>query len=110
MKKIFVIIPIVLSFLIAGSDYSAGYKLYKKGKYQLKHGEKVKAKNLFIQARDKFIIAAANNSSSALMKLAELYCHGWGVEKNQIKAKEYLEEAQKLTGAMASDKCLKKLK
>jgi len=108
MKKVFVIIPIVFSFLVAG-EYSDGYKLYKKAKYQLKHGHKAKASSLFTQARDKFIIAAAKNSSSALIKLAELYCNGWGMNKNKIKAKEYLEKAQKLTGAQPSDKCLQKL-
>jgi len=110
MKKVFVIIPIIFSFLVAG-DYSDGFKLYIKAKKELRQGHKKAAKDLFLQARDKFLISAANtNSSSAFMKLAELYCNGWGPNKNTVKAKEYLQKAEQLSGAMPSNKCLKKLK
>jgi len=109
MKKVFIIIPIIFSFLNAGS-YSEGYKLYKKAKKELRHGHKAQAKTLFLQARDKFILAASNNSSSALVKLAEIYCNGLGTTANKAKAKEYLDKAKKLSGANPTDKCLQKLK
>ena len=107
MNKLLLVGSLLFSFVVA-ADYSQGYKLYKTAKRELRHGNTKKAQELF---KKSFKIFQENpNSSQAIIKIAELYCNGWGIEKNEKKAKEYLNKAEKLTGAFISNKCLKKLK
>jgi len=109
MKKLFVIISILVSSLI-GAGYSEGFKLYKQAKKELRKDNVTKANTLFLEAKIIFSDNSQKNSSNALLKLAELYCHGWGVDKDETKAKNYLQKAQKLGASFIADKCLKKLK
>ena len=107
MKKI-LFICLMFSFSIAVDTYSQGYKLYKNAKKELRHGNANKAQEIFKQSLK--IFQKNPKSSQAVLKIAELYCNGWGIEKNEQKAKEYLQKAKKLGATFISDKCLKKLK
>ena len=109
MKKMFIIISIIFSYAI-GSSYSEGFKLYRQAKNVLRKGDAAKANLLFSQAKLKFEISAKKNSSQAVLKLAELYCNGWGVNADEVKASEFLSQAKKLGASFISDKCLKNLK
>ena len=110
MKKLFVIIPILFSILM-GNPYSEGFKFYKEAKRALRSGNTSDAESLFLQAKMKFEISATkNNSSQAFLKLAELYCNGWGISQNKSIAKKYMSQAQKLGASFISNKCLKNLK
>ena len=106
--KILISICLLISFSIAADTYSKGYKLYKNAKRELRKGDTNKAQQLF---KDAFAIFQKNpKSSQAALKIAELYCNGWGLNKDDQKAKEYLQKAEKLGATFISDKCLKKLK
>jgi len=109
MKKLFVIIALLFSYVIANT-YTEGFKLYKTAKKELRQGHTEKANNLFLRAKTKFEESAKKNSAQAYLKLAELYCNGWGVKEDEIKASEYLSQAKKLGTSFISDKCLKNLK
>jgi len=109
MKKLFVIIAILFSY-VSGSTYSEGFKLYKEAKKELRKGHIEKSKALFLEAKLKFEDGKKKNSSQSIAKLAELYCNGWGVAKDTIKAKLYLNKAKELGLSFVSDKCLKNLK
>jgi TPR repeat protein len=107
MKKLFVIIALLFSYTLA-SDYSDGFKLYKQAKKALRKDKISSANNLFLQAKIKFESASKNNTQ-ALIKLAELYCNGWGVTQDKIQAENYLNKAKKLGVSFISSKCLKNL-
>ena len=109
MKKLFVIIAILFSYSL-GNTYSTGFKLYKEAKKELRKGDTKKANTLFLQAKSKFEESAKKNSAQAYLKLAELYCNGWGVSADEVKANEFLSQAKKLGASFISDKCLKNLK
>jgi TPR repeat protein len=109
MKNIILLIFLVFSFSY-GNNYKAGYKLFKKAEKELKNGNQNKANSLFLQAKEKFEIAIKHNSTQAILKLGSLYCNGWGVTQDKEKAKQYLEQAEKLGASFFSDKCLKTLK
>jgi len=109
MKKLFVIITILVSYL-SGAGYSQAFKLYKSAKKELRKDNKDKSNQLFLEAKIIFEEEAKKNSSNALLKLAELYCNGWGVVKDETKAKTYLIKAKRLGVSFISDKCLKNLK
>jgi len=106
MKKLFVIIAILFSYSL-GSNYSEGFKLYKQAKKEFRKGNKNKAQTLFLKAKEKFEIN--KHSAQSIAKLAELYCNGWGVEKDTIKAKDYLNQAKKLGLSFISNRCLKNI-
>jgi TPR repeat protein len=108
MKKI-LIATILFSFLM-GDSYSDGFHFFIKAKRELRQGNADNAKMLFLQAKENFEIAQKNNSSQAILKLAEMYCNGWGVEENQVKAKILLSQALKLGLVNYTNKCLKNLK
>ena len=105
MKKL-LLISIIISFSFSIS-YSDGYKLYKNAKKELRKGNNDKANKLFANALK--IFETDTKSSQAILKSAELYCNGWGVETNKEKAREYLNKAKKLGVSFVSDKCLEKL-
>ena len=107
MKKIFVIIPILISFLM-GNSYSDGYKLYKEAKKELRKGNDAKATTLFLEAKNKF--SENKTSSQSLVMIAKFYCNGWGVDEDKNKAKIYLQKAQDFGLGIIPDKCLKNLK
>jgi TPR repeat protein len=107
MKKL-LLICIFFSSIFAADTYSQGYKLYKTAKRELRQGNKQKAQILFQQSLKIFL--ENKKSSQAVLKVAELYCNGWGVDKDTQKAKEYLQKAAKLGGTFISDKCLKTIK
>ena len=98
---------ISISYIFAVS-YSDGYKLYKQAKKELRVGNAQKANKLFQESLK--IFESSKNSSQAILKVAELYCNGWGVKEDKKKAKEYLKKAEQLGGTFTSDKCLKILK
>ena len=108
MKKLFVIITL-FSYLL-GNGYSDGFKFYVKAKVQLRKGNNSEANALFQQAKVNFEIAQKNHSSQAILKLAEMYCNGWGVEENQVKAETLLTQAKKFGLNNFTNKCLKNLK
>jgi TPR repeat protein len=99
----------LFSYSLANT-YSEGFKIYKLAKKELRLGNTSKATKLFLQAKVKFEESAKKNSSQAYLKLAELYCNGWGVKADDMKAAEYLSKAKKLGASFISDKCLKNLK
>ena len=107
MKKLLIIFTL-FSYLI-GAGYSEGFKLYRKGKIELRKGNIQNANALFLQAKTNFEVAAKTNSSQAFIKLAELYCNGWGVAPNKKEALTLLNKAKKLGASFISDKCLKNL-
>jgi TPR repeat protein len=109
MKKILLAIFLFFTFSY-GSEYSDGYKFFKQGKKELNNGNKSKANILFLKAKEKFEVAVKHNSTQAMLKLATLYCNGWGVNEDKNKAKQYLNGAEKLGASFVSDKCLKTLK
>ena len=108
MKKLFVIIAL-FSYLM-GDSYSDGFNFYKKAKRELRKGNIVNANALFLQAKTNFEIAKQKHSSQAILKLAEMYCNGWGVEQNDVKAKLLLNQAKKYGLMNVTNKCLKNLK
>ena len=111
MKKLFVIIAILVSYL-AGAGYSEGFKLYKQAQKALKKSDLKTANQKFLEAKIIFLDVAKNShSSSALLKLSELYCNGWGVVKDETQAKTYLIKAKKAGASLkfVNDKCIKNL-
>lgn len=106
MKKIIIILILLISYSMGGA-YGEGYKIYKKAKVEMNKGNDAKAKELFSQSLKVF--EKTKNSSQAILKIAELYCNGWGVNKDEKKAKEYLTKAKNLGASFINDKCLKKL-
>ena len=108
MKKLCVIITL-FSYLM-GDAYSNGFKFYIKAKKELRKGDIENANSLFLQAKNSFEIAQKKHSSQAILKLAEMYCNGWGVDKNDVKAKILLNQAKKYGLMNITNKCLKNLK
>jgi len=107
--RLLIIITILVSSLLS-TEYSTGFKLYKNAKKELRNNNMDKANQLFLEAKIIFEEESKKNSSNAFLKLSELYCHGWGVVKDETKAKVYLIKAKRLGVSFISDKCLKNLK
>jgi TPR repeat protein len=111
MKKLFVIIALLSSYAM-GNNYTDGCKLYRQGKIALRHHKTKDAQSLFLEAKIIFDkIAKEKHSSQAILKLANMYCNGYGVVVNKSKAKQLLNEAIKF-GASTQfvSPCLKNLK
>jgi TPR repeat protein len=105
---------ILLIFLIFvfsnASNYSDGFKLYIKAKHELKSNQIESANELFKKAKNKFYLASKKNNAQALLKLAELYCNGLGIDKNRKKALKYLKKAKMIIPNIhIFNKCLKKI-
>jgi len=100
---------ILVTSYINASDYSDGFKFYNKAKHHLRQGDVKSADKLFKESFNYFKEAAKNNFQADL-KIASLYCHGWGVEKDENKAKFYLKKTDVIANIHIFDKCLKKLK
>jgi len=110
VRKLLIALILIFSYINA-NEYSEGFKLYKKAKHKLRNGDVKTAKSLFLQAKTNFEIADSKGSTQAELKLAALYCHGWGVNKDKQKAKMYLNKAQsQIANLNVFDKCLKNLK
>ena len=108
MKKFFLIISLMILFSYADS-YSNGFKFFIKAKHMLRSGNTSKANELFIKAKNNF--EKDNKNALALEKLSELYCNGWGVDKNENQAKQYLNKAMSIIPNInIFDKCVKQLK
>ena len=105
MKKI--LLSFFIMSCVLGSSYTEGYKIYKQAKYELQKGNLKEANELFNKSLT--IFESDNKSSQSILKTAELYCNGWGVEVNKKKAKKYLNKAKTLGISFISDKCLKNL-
>ena len=109
MKKVLLALILAVSY-ISASDYSDGFKAYIKAKHQLRDGNLDAANKMFKEALNYFEVAAKNNNVQADIKIASIYCNGWGVEKDNAKAKFYLKKTDVIANIHIFDKCLKKLK
>jgi TPR repeat protein len=109
VKKVVMSLILVFSYLSA-SDYSKGFKLYTKAKHYLRSGDLDNANKLFKKSLFYFKKADQNGVIQADLKIASLYCNGWGVDKNKEIAKSYLKKTDVVANIHIFDKCLKKLK
>jgi TPR repeat protein len=109
VKRVLLSLILATSYLSA-SDYSEGFKLYKKAKHHLKIGDSKTANHLFQESLKYFKEADKNGVIQADLKIASLYCNGWGVKKNQNIAKSYLKKTEVIANIRIFDKCLKQLK
>ena len=108
MKKLLIILSLLGSLIYADS-YSEGFTLFIKAKKELRKGNTNQANNLFIKAKENF--AKDNKNPLSLLKLAVLYCNGWGVSKDKNQAKNYLNKAMSIIPNInIFDKCVKQLK
>ena len=109
MKKILILLALLLSMAL-GNNYTEGYKYYMQGKIAFNNDNSTKANVLFAKALHKFYLAAKNNNSQAILKLATMYCNGWGVKQNETTAKLYLNKVKKLIPNIhIYNECLKNL-
>jgi TPR repeat protein len=114
MKRVFLIFSVLLTVSIYAQNlYFEAFKDIKKAK-KIVNSDPQKAQRLFIEAYG-YLKQIVNNSidknkpsANAFNLLGELYLKGWGVEKNEKKAKQFLCAA-KLLGNLKAAKTLDKL-
>jgi TPR repeat protein len=114
MKRVFLIFSVLLTVSIYAQNlYFEAFKDIKKAK-RVVNSDPQKAQRLFIEAYG-YLKQIVNNSidkgkpsANAFNLLGELYLKGWGVEKNEKKAKRLLCAAKQLGNSKAA-KTLDKL-
>lgn len=106
MRKFFLAVLLLFSFVQA-NEYSKGYMSYKKGLRLLKTDEK-RAYGYFKKSLKLLKAAHHEGSIPASYILGRLYCNGWGVKQDFIKAEAYFKENIK-QGGIRSHCCLAKL-